>query len=81
MSAKYIEMKVISACGDVELDEFVRVCGLIQKMGQVGTSRRVGVVVDGDGSGQLSFEVNGEPLDTSKLKLGEEESFRTSIGE
>lgn len=64
MSRKYMEMKVVGF--EPELKEFVRVCQMIQECGRVGTCRTIPVVVDGDGSGKLSFEVNGEripPLD------------------
>lgn len=52
-SKKYIDIRVVGQLP--ELQEFLRVCKLIQTFGTRGTSRTVKVRVDGDGSGRLRF--------------------------
>lgn len=71
---------------DPELYEFLRLCRLIQTFGDLGTSRKINVKVDGDGSGHLQFKViasdgvtdlpsfDGEYIennDTFKIDIGE----------
>ena len=40
---------------DSELQEFVKLCALVQSFGTYGMSRTIKVDVDGDGSGRLQF--------------------------
>lgn len=58
MNKKYIEMKVIA--GEEEIREFVQLLAKISYLGDVGANRAIPVQVDGDGSGQLDFEVLDE---------------------
>jgi hypothetical protein len=61
-----------------ELKDFIRLCKVIQRLGQVGSCRKIPLIVDGDGSGQLSFygidennepvEFNSEGVDVDKIE-------------
>lgn len=45
----------VIANGQSELDNFVHLLGVIQKLGEAGTNRTIKIVVDGDGSGRYTF--------------------------
>ena len=49
----YIDLRIVGH--DSELGEFLRICQLIQSFGTYGTSRKLTISVDGDGSGRLLF--------------------------
>jgi hypothetical protein len=61
-----------------ELKDFIRLCKIIQRLGRVGSCRKIPVVVDGDGSGKLSFygidesnrliEFNSEGINVDKIE-------------
>lgn len=88
---KYIDLRIVSRCGEQELIEFLRLCMKIQYLGCVGSARTIQVHVDGDGSGSLMFytlDENGksELLPTPKFKNNDErhaftENMKQSIGE
>ena len=68
-----------------ELKEFVRICKVIQKLGEEGSNRTFKIGVDGDGSGHLKFQgisneiltdFNTDGIDTEKLN-----EMDLSIGE
>ena len=54
----FINLKIVGS--EPELSEFLDLCSTIQKLGIRGSSRKISVVVDGDGSGRLTFYLNGE---------------------
>jgi len=58
MSKKFINLKVVG--GEPELESFLTACSMIQKLGLRGCSRKLSLVIDGDGSGQLKFYLNGD---------------------
>lgn len=45
----------VVANGRSELDSFVHLLGVIQKLGEAGTNRTINIAVDGDGSGRYTF--------------------------
>jgi len=77
---KYINLKVVGH--EPELTEFLAACSLIQKYGIHGTSRELTIAVDGDGSGKLTFYLNGDdemlPMTDEKIP---DSPPRISIGE
>lgn len=52
---EYVDIRVVGH--GPELDEFLKLCQLIQTCGTYGASRKINVSVDGDGSGKLSFSL------------------------
>ena len=56
---KYVDLRVITRC-DSELAQFLKLCQKIQYLGQIGSSREIKVIVDGDGSGRVNFELLDE---------------------
>jgi len=73
---KYIDIRVIGLPDT--LFDFGRLLKIIQKCGERGTCRKIPVVVDGDGSGKLRFQlleegIQPEDMDTSKTDLVETE--------
>jgi translation initiation factor 1 (eIF-1/SUI1) len=73
---KYIDIRVIGL-QDTLLD-FGKLMKTIQKCGERGTCSKIPVVVDGDGSGKLKFQIleegiQPEDMDTSKTDLIETE--------
>lgn len=45
-----------------DLHAFLRVCRWIQHCGETGANQAKRIIVDGDGSANLKFSVNGEQL-------------------
>ena len=68
MSKKFINLKVVG--GEPEIESFLTACSMIQKLGIRGCSRKISLVVDGDGSGKLKFYLNG---DDEELPMTEED--------
>lgn len=64
---KYVNIKAV-ASNTEDLKSLVRVLGYIQKAGQMGAGTTIKLFVDGDGSADYRFLVNGEELDCSELK-------------
>jgi len=70
-----------------ELQEFVKLCGLIQSFGTYGMGRTIEVAVDGDGSGTLRFfSEKDEEMPNINYKLlqqmdANKTGFRVDIGE
>jgi hypothetical protein len=52
----------VMAQDETELGEFLVLCAIIQALGEHGAHRVLSVDVDGDGSGRLTFIVNGAPV-------------------
>ena len=55
MVNKYIDIR-ITAISDDDLLDFIALCMAIQYAGDKGSNETFTVVVDGDGSGRLSFK-------------------------
>lgn len=56
---EHIDIKIVGE--EFEIKEFLQLLAKIQYLGTVGASRTIPVHIDGDGSGQLKFEVIGQP--------------------
>lgn len=68
---------------ETDLIEFVRVCGVIQFLGNIGASRTLELYVDGDGSARFSFYMNGEKIPSTVIDTGENKNkfFKFYLGE
>ena len=55
-----------------EIKEFLELLSVIKYLGVVGSSREVKLVVDGDGSGRLSFGVKYEDTDWTEIGMPNE---------
>jgi hypothetical protein len=85
----YIDLRIVGH--DPELGEFLRICQLIQSFGTYGTSRKITISVDGDGSGRLLFglvnkdgkveELPDVPHKLLDEKEAKKEQWDMSIGE
>lgn len=64
---------------ETDLAEFVKVCGAIQYLGNIGAHRDILLSVDGDGSARFKFSIDGRPIpiwgvsrtEVTKFYLGE----------
>lgn len=72
---KFIDIRVMG--NTEELRDFIRLCKVIQRLGRTGSSRKISIVVDGDGSGRLSFhginngelvEFNSDGIDVNNIE-------------
>jgi hypothetical protein len=52
---KFVDIRVEGS--ESELIEFLKLCSVIEYLGQVGASRTIRLGVDGDGSARLKFVV------------------------
>lgn len=72
----YLDIRVVGEKS--ELKDFIRICKVIQRLGRVGSCRKIPVVVDGDGSGRLAFygiqkdgkftNFNSDDIDVEKIE-------------
>ena len=82
----YMNLKVTST-SDSDLNDFLRLCSAIHKLGLHGASRTLKVNVDGDGSGFFKFELLKEDGSSSEEILPFEadvddiEDIEFSLGE
>lgn len=58
---KYIDIRV-EASDEKDLAEFIRMCGFIQYLGNLGSSREFKAFVDGDGAARFKFYVKGKKI-------------------
>ena len=66
----FINLKVI-ATSKADIEDFLQLCGVIQHLGEVGVSRKISLVIDGDGSGRFTFSLGGEELiPSSNIDIG-----------
>ena len=77
MSIKKLELTVTGF--ETELNEFLNLCRAIQLLCTNGSSRELCVTVDGDGSANLNFYIEGERLPCDDLSVDSLPKF--SIGE
>ena len=52
---KFLDVRVVGY--DAEIQEFIKLIAVIQELGRQGTCRDFKVCVDGDGSGNLKFQL------------------------
>jgi len=81
---KKIDIRVVGH--ETEIVELLRFLGAAQYLGNIGASRNLILSVDGDGSGQLRFEVlwgdSEEYKDLPSTKLDtDKDSFNFYLGE
>jgi hypothetical protein len=73
---------------ETELVEMLRFLGAVQYLGSIGASRDLNLSVDGDGSGQVRFEVlwgdseEYKELESTKIDTGSsKDTFKFYLGE
>lgn len=78
---KYIDMRV--EANETDLIEFVRICGVIQFLGNIGASRQLEIYVDGDGSARFTFYMNEEKIPSTVVDTGGDKNkfFKFYLGE
>lgn len=76
---KYIDLRV--EANETDLEEFVRVCGAIQYLSAVGANREVRLQVDGDGSADFVFYIDGQKISYTELDTGKKDVFKFYLGE
>lgn len=84
MAEKICAIIKVSADSNDELIKFLIMCGTIEMVGLAGTRRTLPVVIDGDGSGKLHFEVwNGKKYEDAPIpKVADKEPLeKIHIGE
>jgi len=74
MENYYVNVKISG--GQTEINELLILLAKIQYLGEIGACCTIPVTVDGDGSGQLKFETDGNLIEKFKL-----ESFKNQIRE
>lgn len=79
MAKNKLDLSIIA--NETDLQEFVKLCGLIQFLGQVGSSREVRLFIDGDGSARFKFTVNDELIPSSPINLSNPEPTKIYLGE
>ncbi|MBW3545392.1 MAG: hypothetical protein KY428_07310 [Bacteroidetes bacterium] len=65
MDKKYIDIRVEG--NEDNLKEFIKMCGMFQYLGGIGSSREMTIFVDGDGSARFNFEIAGNKIPAEKL--------------
>lgn len=78
---KYIDLRV--EANETDLADFVKIMGVIQYLCAIGASREVRIKVDGDGSADFTFHVNGEKIPHTEVETGYrgKEFFNFYLGE
>lgn len=67
MARKFIDIRV-TALSDEDLVDFYKLLSKIQYCGDIGANRKIPIQVDGDGSGQYSFELHTKEIGETDLK-------------
>jgi hypothetical protein len=75
MEKYYINVKISG--GKSEISEILNLFAKIQYLGNVGATRTIPIVVDGDGSGQLRFETL--ETDNNIIDNFELENFKSQV--
>lgn len=88
MTKKYLDIRV-TALSDEDLNDFLILLRKINECGIQGMNRTIEVQVDGDGSGQYDFNIDGisindmillDPEETQNVIDGKE-NFKSYLGE
>ena len=75
----YIDIRVMANSSD--LRDFLEVLGAIQYLSAVGANRVIHLRVDGDGSADFEFHINGKRMPYTKLDTGHKDIFKFYLGE
>jgi hypothetical protein len=58
MEKKKVTIELVAS--EDQIVQFLRLCGIIQNLGQLGASRSIKLFVDGDGAARLKFTLRDE---------------------
>ena len=72
MSRYKLKLEIVG--GDEEITEFLELCKKIETLGYLGANRKIGVVVDGDGSANLVFKILDSSISMKDINIGDFEN-------
>jgi len=64
---KYLDIR-IEALSDEDIQDMLGALRKIQYCGELGTNARLPLQIDGDGSGQITFQIHEQEVKNPKLK-------------
>ena len=79
MAKKRLDISITA--NETDLLEFMRLCGVIQFLGEVGSSREIKLFIDGDGSARFKFLLNNEFIPSTPINLSNKEITKIYLGE